>query len=78
MKGERLLVQQQPIGGQEIYLLHLGLVLSSREGRRITFLLQIHLHELVDGQLAGGRVLKLCEPEDTGSGQTSKPRQTQT
>lgn len=51
---------QQPIRERQIYLLHLGLVLSGGEGGRITFLLQIDSHELIDGQLTGGCVLKLC------------------
>lgn len=29
---------------------------------RVAFLIQIHLHELVDRQVAGGRVLKLTQP----------------
>ncbi len=49
-----------PAADFRIYLLHLGFVLCSSEGGRITFLLQIHPHELIDGQLTGGRVLKLC------------------
>lgn len=42
------------------HLLHLGLVLSCGEGGGITFLLQVNPHELINGQLAGGCVLKLC------------------
>lgn len=50
-------------GGSRIYLLHLGFVLRGSEGGWITFLLQIHPHELVDGQLTGGRVLELGQSE---------------
>lgn len=49
----------QPIRDRWIYLLHLGFVLCCDEGGWITFLLQIYSHELIDGQLTGGRVLKL-------------------
>lgn len=54
------LINQQEVRGRDTYLLHLGLVLSSREGGGVTFLLQVDLHELINGQLAGGCVLKLC------------------
>lgn len=54
------LIRQQEVRGRETYLLHLDLVLSSCEGGGVTFLIQVNLHELVNGQLAGGRVLKLC------------------
>lgn len=43
-----------------MYLLHLGLVLTGSEGGGVALLLQIYSHELIDGQLTGGRVLKLC------------------
>ena len=33
------------------------------EAGRVTLLLQIHLHELLDGQLTGGRVLKLYQSD---------------
>lgn len=32
-----------------VYLLHLHLVLTGSERGRVTFLLQIHLHELING-----------------------------
>lgn len=54
------LIGQQPTRDRGIYLLHLGFVLSGGEGRWITFLLQIYFHELVNCQLTGGRVFKLC------------------
>lgn len=48
------------VTGAHTYLLHLGLVLSGGEGGGVTFLLQVNPHELINGQLAGGCVLKLC------------------
>lgn len=45
------------------HLVHLGTVLRGGERGRVALLLQVHLHELVDGELTGGRVLKLCQPE---------------
>lgn len=46
--------------GGDTYPLHLGLVLSGGEGGGVAFLLQVNPHELINGQLAGGCVLKLC------------------
>lgn len=51
---------QQALTPAHTYLLHLGLVLSGGEGGGVTFLLQVNPHELINGQLAGGCVLKLC------------------
>lgn len=51
---------QQPITDRVQNLLHSGPVLPGGERRRVTFLLQVHLQELLNGQLTGGRVLKLC------------------
>lgn len=47
------------------YLLELLLPQSVCEAGRVALLVQIHLHELLDGQLTGGRVAKLHQP-DTG------------
>lgn len=51
---------------QLTHLLHLGAVLRGGEGGRVALLLQVHLHELIDGQLTGGRVLKLRQPDGRG------------
>lgn len=44
------------------YLLHLEFFLSSNKRWRITFLLKVHSHELINGQSTGGSLLKLCQP----------------
>lgn len=67
--GEGSVGVASPLGGWDsganwlTYLLHLGTVLRGGEGGRVTLLLQVHLHELVDGELTGGRVLELCQPD---------------
>ena len=38
-------------------------MLPGDEGWRVALLLQVHAHEFIDGQVTGGRVLKLCEPD---------------
>lgn len=43
--------------------LHSFIPLASDERGRVTFLVQIHFYELFNGQLTGGRVLKLIQPE---------------
>lgn len=45
------------------YLLELLLPQSVCEAGRVALLVQIHLHELLDGQLTGGRVPKLHQSE---------------
>lgn len=45
------------------HLLHAELPLPSRVRGRVTFLLQVNLHKLVNGELAGGSVFKFCEPK---------------
>lgn len=48
------------------HLLQPQLPLPSCVGRGVTLLLQVNLHKLVHGQLTGGRVFKLREPEAQG------------
>lgn len=50
-----------PGKSQITYRLHLDLPLSSSERGWVTLLLQVHPHELIDGQLTGGSVLELCQ-----------------
>lgn len=49
------------------YLADFLLLQASGEAGRVTLLVQVHLHELLDGQLAGRRVLELHQP-DVGQG----------
>lgn len=52
-------------------LLQPELPLSVFKRGRVTLLVQIHPHELVNGQLAGGRVLKLVQPVNHGTNAVS-------
>lgn len=45
------------------HLLELLLLQSCCVARRVTLSVQIHLHELLNGQLTSGRVLKLVQSE---------------
>lgn len=54
---------QEGAGNQVTYLVHLCTVLRCGEGGRVALLFQVDLHELVDGELTGGRVLELCQPD---------------
>lgn len=45
------------------HLLHAQLPLSSCVRGRVTLLLQVNLHKLINGELTGGSVFKFCEPK---------------
>lgn len=61
--GQDLGDGQEGGANQLTYLVHLGTVLRGGEGGWVALLLQVHLHELIDGELAGGCVLELCQPD---------------
>ena len=50
--------------GESSYLCHFVLGLPGGEGGGVTLRGQVHLHELLHRQVAGGRGLKLCQPAD--------------
>ena len=41
----------------------LGPLLGGAEGRWVMLLLQVHLHELIDSEIAGGSVSEVIQPE---------------
>lgn len=45
------------------HLLHAQLPLPSCVRRRVTFLFQVNLHKLINGELTGWSVFKFCEPK---------------
>lgn len=47
----------------KLYLLELFLPQAVGKAGRVALLVQIHLHELLDGQLAGGRVPELLQSD---------------